>query len=86
MTKKMVSILHIPQPLRHGEEIHFELTRNWPAKCLPLMREREVETFSIATTRFLEIQQVEYRIVLPAGFDAVYEPFATPVGIRLELK
>jgi hypothetical protein len=82
--EKMVSILHLPQPLKRGMETHFELTREWPAKCLPLMREREVETFSIATTRFLEIQQIEYRIVLPVGFDATYEPYGeTDPGVHL---
>lgn len=72
-TQKMTSILHLHEPISRGETILFEVTRTWPAKCLPLMRDREVEEFSIRTTHLLEIQLIEYSIVLPSGFDAAYE-------------
>jgi hypothetical protein len=70
--QKINSILHLHQPISRGEEILFEVVRTWPAKCLPLVR-GEAEEFSFRTTPLLEIQHVEVSIVLPAGFDAVYE-------------
>lgn len=70
--EKMNCILHLHQPIKRGEEIFFEVVRTWPAKCLPLVR-GEAEEFSFRTTPLLEIQHVEFSIVLPAGFDAVYE-------------
>jgi hypothetical protein len=70
--QKLNSILHLHQPIKRGQEILFEVIRTWPAKCLPLIR-GEAEEFSFRTTALLEIQHVEYAIVLPSGFDAVYE-------------
>jgi hypothetical protein len=71
--QKMVSILHLHQPLRRSEEIHFEVTRIWPGKCLPLMRNGESEEFTFYMTNILEAMHVEYTIVLPLGTDAVYD-------------
>lgn len=70
--EKMNSILHLHQPIRRGEKILFEVVRTWPAKALPLLR-GEADEFFFHTSRLLEIQHVEYSIVLPSGFDAVYE-------------
>ena len=72
--QKMTSILHLHQAIKHGENIFFEVVRTWPAKCMPLMRQGEAETFSFKTTGLLKIQHVDYSVVLPVGFDAVYEP------------
>lgn len=83
-TQKMVSIIHLHEPARHGEELLFEVTRNWPAKCLPLIREGIPEDFVIQTTNFLAIQEVDYRVVLPSGFDAVHELIgSTMPNVRL---
>jgi hypothetical protein len=71
-TDKMTYILHLHQPLKRGEEIFFEVVRNWPAKSLPFIR-GNVEDFFFQVSRLLEVQHVEYSIVLPTGFDAVYE-------------
>jgi hypothetical protein len=82
-TQKMNSILHLHQAIKRGEEIYFEVMRVWPAKCLPLIR-GEPEEFYFHATRLLEIQRVEYSIVLPNGFDAVYELIgATETGVQL---
>lgn len=72
-TQKMTSILHLHHAIKRGEEVHFEVVRTWPAKCLPLMRKGEAEEFHFRTTRLLEIQHVEYSVILPVGFDAIYE-------------
>jgi hypothetical protein len=72
-TQKMMSILHMHEPIKRGEEVLVEVVRTWPAKCLPLMRNRDAEDFCIRTSNLLEIQHVDYSVVLPNGFDAVYE-------------
>jgi len=71
-TQKINSILHLHQPIKRGEEIFFEVVRTWPAKSLPLIQ-GEAEEFSFRTSALLQIQHVEYSIILPNGFDAVYE-------------
>lgn len=70
--QKMTSIIHLHHPIKRGEEILFEVIRSWPGKCLPLLR-GDTETFSFCTSPLLEIQHVEYSVVLPNGFDAIYE-------------
>ncbi|SRR6266496_2378 len=71
--QKMTSVLHLHQPINRGETILFEVTRTWPAKCHPLMRDEQPEDFTLCMTGLLEVQHVEYTIALPPGFDAVYE-------------
>jgi hypothetical protein len=70
--QKVSPILHLHQPIKRGQEILFEVVRIWPAKCLPLVR-GEPEEFIFHTSHLLEIQHVEFGIVLPVGLDAVYE-------------
>lgn len=83
-TEKMTSILHLHRPIKRGEEILFEVVRTWPAKCLPLVR-GQADEFSFRTSHLLEIQHVEYGIVLPAGYDAVYELIgSTEPNIQME--
>lgn len=72
-TQKMTSVLHLHQPAKRGERIRFEVTRTWPAKCQPMMRNGQHEDFTLCTTSLLDIQHAEYSVVLPKGFDAVYE-------------
>jgi len=71
--QKVTSVLHLHQPIKRGQVIMFEVTRTWPAKCQPLMRNGQPEDFTLETTSLLEVQHVEYTIVLPPGFEAVYE-------------
>lgn len=71
-TKKIASIVHLHHAIKRGEEVLFEVVRNWPAKCLPLIR-GDADEFTFCTTSLLEIRHVEYSVVLPVGFDAVYE-------------
>jgi hypothetical protein len=71
-TMKVTSILHLHHPIKRGEEVVFEVIRTWPAKCLPLVR-GEVDEFLFHTTSLIEIRHVDYSVVLPTGFDAVYE-------------
>jgi hypothetical protein len=82
--EKMNSILHLHHPVKRGEEILFEVVRMWPAKCLPLVR-GQAEEFAFRTSHLLEINRVEYSVVLPAGYDAVYELVgATEPDVQLE--
>jgi len=85
--QKLTSILHLHQAIRRGEEILFEVVRTWPAKCLPMMRNEQGEDFSFRTTGLLEIQHVDYSVVLPLGLDAVYEPIgATDPQVQLSIE
>jgi hypothetical protein len=78
-TEKMISILHLNQPIKRGEEVLAEVIRSWPAKCLPLMRDGETEDFFVRISDLLEIQHIDYSVTLPPGFDAVYELIGSTV-------
>lgn len=71
---KLNSIVHFQSPIRRVDEFRLEMKRFWPAKCLPLMRGHIAERFTFRTTELIQIQQMRHSLVLPAGFDAVYEP------------
>lgn len=73
-SQKMTAVLHLHEPVKQGEEIHFEVVRVWPGKCRPLMREQAAEEFIFRSTSLLVIRQVNYTIVLPEGFEAIHEP------------
>lgn len=70
---KLHSYLDLDPPLRRGKVIRFQVERTWPAKCQPMMRNKQAEDFLLRTTNVLEIRHAEYSIVLPVGFRAVYE-------------
>ncbi|HYQ69343.1 hypothetical protein [Actinophytocola sp.] len=70
--QKLTSVLHLHVPIKRGQMVTFEVTRTWPAKCRPLIN-GEAEEFTLRTTSLLDIQHVEYTIVLPQGAQAVYE-------------
>lgn len=72
-TQKLTSVLHLHVPIKKGETIMFEVTRTWPAKCRPLMRDGGAESFTLQATSLLDVQHVEYTIVLPLGAEALYE-------------
>jgi len=69
-----MSIVHFHSPVRMGQVIRMEMTRFWPAKCLPLMQRGAAEQFVFGTTELLHIRHLEYQVSLPTGFDARYEP------------
>jgi hypothetical protein len=71
---KLNSIVHFSSPVRRGEEVQLEMVRFWPAKCRPLMRQGVADDFFFRTTELLRIQQFEYQVILPLGFDVVYRP------------
>jgi hypothetical protein len=71
---KLNTIVHFRSPVRLGEEVRLEMVRFWPAKCLPLMRHGAAEDFFFRTTDLLRIQQFEYQVILPLGFDVLHEP------------
>jgi hypothetical protein len=71
---KLTAVLHLHAPIKQGEEVRFEVARSWPAKCRPMMRDGTVESFTFCFSRLLDTRHVDYKIVLPAGFDAIHEP------------
>lgn len=70
---KLISYLDLDPPIRRGQTVRFRLARTWPAKCQPMMRHGRAEDFKLRTTKLLEIRAATYTIVLPKGFEAVYE-------------
>lgn len=71
---KLNTIVHFGSPVRRGEEVRMEMVRHWPAKCRPLMRQRAAENFYFRTTELLQIQRIEYQVILPLGFDVTHRP------------
>jgi hypothetical protein len=71
---KLNSIVHFSSPVRRGEEVRLEMVRYWPAKCRPLMRDGAAEDFYCRTTELMQIQQFEYQVILPLGFDVAHRP------------
>lgn len=83
---RLTSIVHFHSPVRMGQVIRMEMTRFWPAKCLPLMRRGAAEQFVFRTTELLQIRHLEYQVSLPAGFDALFEPVGfTPPDNRISV-
>lgn len=83
---RLTSIVHFHSPIRMGQVIRMEMTRFWPAKCLPLMRRGVAERFVFGTTELLRVRHLEYQVSLPAGFDARYEPIGfTPPDHRVSV-
>ena len=83
---RLTSIVHFHSPVHLGQVIRMEMTRFWPAKCLPLMRRGASEQFVFRTTELLHIRQLEYQVSLPNGFDASYEPIGfTPPDNRISV-
>lgn len=77
---KLRTIVHFHEPVRRAQEIRLEMTRFWPAKCLPMMRHGVPESFFFRTTELLRIQRLEYQVILPLGYEVTHEPvgFAEP--------
>lgn len=83
---RMTSIVHFHSPVRMGQVIRMEMSRFWPAKCLPLMRDGATEQFVFRTSELLRIRHLEYHVTLPPGLDAVHEPVGfTPPDHRMAL-
>jgi hypothetical protein len=83
---RLMSIVHFHSPVRMGQVIRLEMSRFWPAKCLPLMRRGAAERFVFGATELLRIRHLEYQVSLPTGFDASYEPIGfTPPDSRVSV-
>jgi hypothetical protein len=75
---KIDMVIHFSSPSRIGSEIRFVVILDWPGKCAPLMNEITDEF----VFRFLQqqVEYVRYKIVLPAGHEAYYEPIGFEGG------
>ncbi|MFC4854542.1 hypothetical protein [Actinophytocola glycyrrhizae] len=83
---RLTSIVHFHSPVRMGQVVRMEMTRFWPAKCLPLMRRGAAEQFVFRATELLRVRHLEYQVRLPSGFDARYEPVGfTPPDNRISV-
>lgn len=67
-------IVHVPTPPRVGSEIQFLVVMNWPRKCAPLMTgDKRADEFALKFVQ-QDVKYAVYRVILPAGYDAYYEP------------
>ncbi|MEV4315824.1 hypothetical protein [Actinocrispum sp. NPDC049592] len=69
---KIDVMIHFASPPRIGSEIRFMVIMDWPGKCAPLMSE-VTDDFAVCF-RQQSVEFVSYKIVLPAGREAYYEP------------
>jgi hypothetical protein len=69
---KIDMMIHFSAPPRQGSEIRFIVIMDWPGKCAPLMNEGTDE-FAFWFNQ-QQVEYVSYKIVLPAGHEAYYEP------------
>jgi hypothetical protein len=74
---KFDMMIHFHKPPRAGSEIRFVVAVDWPGKCEPLMNEK---TDDFSFTFLQRVEFVRYRIVLPAGQEAWYEPIGFETG------
>jgi hypothetical protein len=79
---RLEMLAHLHSPVSKNTEIQIEMEREWPGKCVPLMKERGPDTFVFNFSRALHIEHATYVVVLPKGADAYYEPigFHQPNG------
>lgn len=69
---KIDMMIHFSAPPRQGSEIRFIVIMDWPGKCAPLMNE-VTDEFAFWFNQ-QQVEYVSYKIVLPAGHEAYYEP------------
>lgn len=71
---RLEMLAHLHSPVPKGAEIQIEIEREWPGKCIPLMKERAPDNFGFNMSGALHIKQAKYIIVLPKDTDVYYEP------------
>lgn len=54
--------------------MQIEMIRDWPGKCVPLMRERRPDEFTFRFSPAIKIVEAVFVVMLPKGEDAYYEP------------
>jgi hypothetical protein len=65
-------ISHLHSPVAGDTEIHLEMEWFWPAKCAPLVRNREPDEFAFRFSN--PVESVSYTVILPRRLDAYYDP------------
>jgi hypothetical protein len=75
-------LAHLHQPANYGSEIHLEIERDWPGKCIPIMVKRDHDEFTLRFRETMPVEYATYEVVLPSGVDAYYDPigFTQPNG------
>lgn len=67
-------LAHSHSPIPRGTEIRIEVEREWPGKCVPLVKGRGSDSFGFYFSNALRIEHAEYVVVLPKGVEVYYEP------------
>lgn len=75
---KLNLLAHLNSPAPMGSEVSYEIIREWPGKCIPMMRLREPESFTYDYTR--PIDYLRYVVVLPPGVDVYCDPIGFAEG------
>jgi hypothetical protein len=67
-------IAHLHSPVSKGTELQIEMIRDWPGKCVPLMRDRKADEFTFRFSPAIKIVEAIFVVTLPKGEDVYYEP------------
>ncbi|HYQ63233.1 hypothetical protein [Actinophytocola sp.] len=70
---KLHLFAHLHSPVPKGAELQIEIIRDWPGKCLPLIR-RSPDEFTFRFSPAMTIAEAFFVVILPKGEDAYYEP------------
>jgi hypothetical protein len=69
---------HLNSPAPMGSEVFLEIVRDWPGKCVPLMRLRQPDWFTYDYTR--PTDYLSYVVILPPGVDVYCEAIGFTQG------
>jgi hypothetical protein len=75
---KLDVLMHLHSPPPSGSEISMVMDWNWPGKCHPLMVQKSPDTFIFEMSK--PLVYCSQRVILPAGYDAYYEPVGFTEG------
>ncbi|MBP2323191.1 hypothetical protein JOF56_003576 [Kibdelosporangium banguiense] len=75
---KIDAMIHFSTPPVVGSEVRFIVLLDWPRKCAPLMN-GITDQFSFTFFQ-QQVEKVSYKIVLPAGQEAYWEPVGFESG------
>ncbi|HEX3592454.1 MAG TPA: hypothetical protein VHV74_22770 [Pseudonocardiaceae bacterium] len=75
---KLHLLAHLNEPIPMGSEVYLEIVRDWPGKCIPLMRLREPDDFTYDYTR--PVDHLVYTVILPPGVEVYCDPIGFTHG------
>ncbi|HVQ39635.1 MAG TPA: hypothetical protein VMS31_19000 [Pyrinomonadaceae bacterium] len=71
---RLEMLAHLHSPIPKGTEILIEVDREWPGKCIPLMKSYVPDSFGFILSGALHIEHARYTVVLPKATTVYSEP------------